>query len=75
MITPDNLDDLLDVWARRHALPEQRGDQILSAIVTQPVPLEAWWQTFTGQVADVMVQATAGLGSYAGMSGPVAVAG
>lgn len=58
MSDPDELDLLLDAWARQHRLSADRRDAIRRTIVTPTTLSVEWWQSFTSQMADIVVRAT-----------------
>lgn len=64
MSEPEDLDLLLDIWARQHRLPRQRSAAIHHAIVTPQAPSVDWWQNFTSHVAGIVAWAS---GPPAGM--------
>lgn len=71
MSEPNDLDLLLDAWARQHRLPEHRSDAIRRAITTPAAPSVDWWQSFTGQMADIVVWATGLPATYSPTRPPV----
>lgn len=55
------LDAVLDAWAARQRLTDERAAAIRAFITSQPgptTPTPRWWQDFTARVTTTIVQAT-----------------
>lgn len=55
-----DLDELLQEWASRARLADERAEAIRSAIVESQAGLgEEWWRDLAGHLTEVVVQAVA----------------